>query len=438
MEAENDPIAEVNKRIQELQEGTLELTKGAFEGISLPLEFDKTLRDLEAFPEDEDDTLEEGLTGEASGEAEETPQVTLKTLKDIMQETEAAKVSSPSHMQSSRADDKFPPMTADVWGQIADDELKEGEEDAGTREVEEKEEETPREEEYRTKTAHLRGWEDQVVEPLDLPELIDRVSQLGVSLDKKELLVLQRKHSVMGGLSVRDSMMFVEGLRTANTIAEAQITESLKGFSRALEQQKAHVRNLEKSVSEIKMAEKNYLELLEKLSSEKASVQEKVDRQVRQMLEIEKRKLVAYKEAKERELVDELRAKKEKVLSAFKERASGSGRSSPRIPPKKEPSVKAGSVEGIQKREKISYHPGSFELTHSEMEAGAELTSLSEYTGKGAGELAEHYELTVEQMNDELSGFPKSVSGWVSKFKNPMGAADAVHRHLMGRESRTG
>ncbi|DAF42370.1 TPA_asm: protein 2 [Pinus flexilis virus 1] len=438
-----DLMKEVNEQIRSFHEGTLNVTPNVFEGIVIPSTFQETLQGL-TFPIP-DDVPEEDVPGEEEEEelVELPPQVPLKVLKRVKDEGEGSR-QSPKDKGKTR---KNPFVIKDYkvgekgkWATTAEEEEREKEEivDEETpaeyeegevpEDLEEPEAEGGREEGEPNAEFDKRGQIAYTGTIMDLDDLLDELKLLGISLDKREISVLKRKSDSMGGLTVRDGIMFMEGLRTAHTISESKMTEHIEVLEKSIAKQKAQVVKLERAVSEMKRAEQGYLGLMEQISTEKKSVQAVVDKQIQGMIAEEKKKLISYREAEERAIKDKLIAERDLWIEKMKKGTSAS--SSPTLTPKKkETRTPEKAAPRKEKKEARSF------LTPSETLASAELLSLVTYMKTGVRELADHYELTIEQMNDELGGFPRTMSGWAKEYGSASAAADAIHSRFYHRSA---
>merc|ERR1711915_887580 len=202
------------------------------------------------------------------------------------------------------------------------------------------------------------------------------------------------------------------GLRRANTLSEAKISGSLDILAKTLEKQKAQVRSLEKTVSEIKSAERGYLELIEKMKTDKMSLKESLDRQVALHVEEERKKLILFREREQEKFLEKLQADRENFLAKL-------GSSTPKLGKAvKKPSSKEHSepASPALKKGKGAMHSFLEDLDNMSIEekAGAELTSLAMYLDTTVSTLLGFFEVSVETMNEGLLGFPKTRGGKLS------------------------
>ncbi|DAZ90778.1 TPA_asm: protein 2 [Pinus banksiana virus 1] len=433
MESAKDAISEVNEQMRMLREGQLEINPGIFEGIELPKSFDESLAAMEipeGVEEEDDDSEDESelMKHMEGGESSITPQgkgqVSAKDLKEALREE---RLKSKSHKPSVEE-------TTSKRGKWADEE-NEDEEDSRKGVLLLKEEGGDLSEKTTgLPMGQLTGsWNDLISTLLPIDQLSQHLTSLGISMNQQEYLDLERKTSAMGGLSAREGVMYFEGLRRANTLSEAKVSGSLDVLARTLEKQKAQVRSLEKTVSEIKSAERGYLELIERMKTDKMSLKESLDRQVAIHVEEEKKKLILFREREQEKFLEKLKADRESFLAKL-----GSN-----VPKPEKKSKKAGSKDTSEppspavKKGKNIMRSFLEDLDNMSIEekAGAELTSLATFLETSVSTLVEFFEVSVEAMNEGLTGFPKSVKEWKAEYKTLDGASTAVqHKFISIRD----
>jgi len=433
MDSAKEAIDEVNEQMRLLREGQLEINPRIFEGIDLPKSFDESLAAME-IPDDIEEEEEESegeaeVTGEASGvkgfpTPQERTQVSAKDLREALQEEKLRRASRKPSMEE----------TLPKKGKWADEEGAENEGPEMKGETEEEEEEKLEKGKEGLQIGQLTSsWNELISTLLPIEKLAQHLTALGISMSRQEYLDLERKTDAMGGLSAREGVMYFEGLRRANTLSEAKISGSLDILAKTLEKQKAQVRSLEKTVSEIKSAERGYLELIEKMKTDKMSLKESLDRQVALHVEEERKKLILFREREQEKFLEKLQADRENFLAKL-------GSSTPKLGKAvKKPSSKEHSepASPALKKGKGAMHSFLEDLDNMSIEekAGAELTSLATYLDTTVSTLLGFFEVSVETMNEGLLGFPKTVKGWKTEYKSPDGASTAVqHKFISLRD----
>ncbi|DAZ87280.1 TPA_asm: P2 [Arceuthobium sichuanense virus 2] len=276
--------------------------------------------------------------------------------------------------------------------------------------------------------------DDQVAQDVNegtiSPELIQfddyaRLSQVvgayGITLRQNEEGPLQRKFQHHGSMSVKEVIMYTEGLRGGSHISESKIAAQVDTLGKTIEVFKAHIKSLERIVSECKSQEKSYLDLIARQTSDirqREKEKERDDQERKVMMRVLKDRII--------ELED--------LIKSYKDDGSADWKSTKGIEEIKKSSkveIDKGKAHKSYKENIATTKPESFKMETDNIsesdEASPALLIIATGIEKKVSALCNHYKLTVAELNNLLRDFPQTKKEMEGKYKNYKEAYKAMH-----------
>ncbi|DAZ90617.1 TPA_asm: protein 2 [Abies virus 1] len=411
-----------NEMIANLQGLKLEETLGRFEGQEIPSSFSEEIKHMRFLDEEE------------SGEEEEDPrmgeaaQLTMRELQEREEARKAAEGSIPECWE----EEPLSPI------EEANEAIKKGAEEVPV--VENLEQWAKEELPTIMKDELLKAAERLAEEQLHVPHnrfetLMADVISHGITLSEKETSTLRRKAESLGGISLREAVMFVEGLRAANTISEAKIAGHLESFTRVLEQYRAQIRMLERSISDVKAQEKQHMANMAAVESQKADMIAQIDHQCKNYYAKQRQEVMEWRKQEEAKAIEEIKL--------YKDHHKRKGKSVSHTEP-----VKRKAEDAPQKTVKLSPPPPPpfpFEAYVTQEDAESEaagacaaLLIIADNEGFTVGGMCSWYKLDVEEMNKLLTKLPATREGLMLQFGSLSNAYMELNRILATETSRRG